>query len=639
MGSWNSLVELFEDSVRKYPDNPMIWEKHIGVYQKTTYKEACEIVRKTAAGLLAMGLNAGDRVVLLAEGRNDWVFSELAIFFCGALNVPLSVKLKEESELKFRFSHSEARFAIVSDGQLEKVLDIKNDLANLEKIIVLDDPSETDPDLITMNEVRRLGEKYLRENPDKLEAAKSNVTGDTPANICYTSGTTADPKGIVLTQRNYTANIEQGLALYDIPETFVTLLILPWDHSFAHTAGIYIMMANGASIASVEIGKTLIETTRNIGQNIKEIKPDFLLSVPALSDNFKKNILKGIKAKGPKIEKLFNLGMKTAYKYQGDGFRKGRFHGNGLLKPMYKVFDKIIFSKVREGFGGNLRYFVGGGALLDIDFQKFFAALGIPIYQGYGLTEAAPIICANNPKNQKMGSSGEIVPNLEVKICDDSGNELEQGKKGEIVVKGENVMKEYWKNPEATASTIKDGWLYTGDMGYIDDEGYLFVLGRYKSLLISDDGEKFSPEAIEESLVSHSPYISQVMLYNDQKSYTTALFVPEKTEILDYLKSRNLSRKDEAGQQAAIQLFIDVLNQYQQNPHLKNVFPAKWLPSTFALLGDGFSEENRFLNSTLKMVRWRITEHYKARIDYLYTPEGKNPINHQNMTIISRLGE
>lgn len=637
MNSVKTLIELFEASVQKYPNNALIWEKHIGAYQKTSYKESLEIVRKTAAGLMALGINEGDRLVLLSEGRNDWVFSELAIFYCGALNVPLSVKLKEESELKFRFSHSGARFAILSSGQLEKILAIKKDLADLEKIIVLDESEEPDLDLISMAQVREMGEKFLKETPEKLDARKNRVTGDKPANICYTSGTTADPKGIVLTHRNYTANVEQAQGLYDIPEHYLTLLILPWDHSFAHTAGIYTLMANGASMAAVEIGKTLIETTRNIGKNIKEIKPYFLLSVPALSDNFKKNILKGIKAKGPKVERLFNLGLKTAYAYQGDGFRNGRYQGNRFLKPMYNFFDKLVFSKVREGFGGNLLYFVGGGALLDIDYQKFFTALGIPIYQGYGLTEASPIISANNPKNQKMGSSGEIVPNLEVKICDDAGNELPKGQKGEIVVKGKNVMKEYWKNPEATAKTIKDGWLYTGDMGYIDDENYLFVLGRYKSLLISDDGEKFSPEAIEESLISHSPYINQMMLYNNQKPYTTALFVPDKTDVLNYLQAANLSHKQEDGQRAAIQLFVDALKRYQEDSKLRAQFPAKWIPATFALLGEGFTEENRFLNSTLKMVRWRITDYYKARIDFMYTPEGKDPFNHQNMTIISRL--
>ncbi len=220
-----------------------------------------------------------------------------------------------------------------------------------------------------MEDIRQQGEKYLQENREKFEQRYQSIKESEPANICYTSGTTADPKGIVLTHRNYTANVEQALGLYKIPEHYVSLLILPWDHSFAHTAGIYTLMKNGASMASVELGKTLLETTRNIGKNIKEIKPHFLLSVPALSSNFRKNIKKGLKDKGDKVWNLFQRGLKIAYAYQGDGYRNGKWHGNRLLAPLYKLFDKIIFSKVREGFGGRLEFFVGGGALLDIDYQ------------------------------------------------------------------------------------------------------------------------------------------------------------------------------------------------------------------------------------------------------------------------------
>jgi len=638
MSNSQTLIELFENSVALYPKNPLLWEKHVGAYQPTTYEESYEQVLKVAAGLMSLGLSPGDRVVLLSEGRNDWVFSELAILYCGAINVPLSVKLKEANELKFRFNHSEARFAIVSGGQLPKILDIKKDLASLDKIITLDPPESPDHDLMTITEVRALGEKFLMNRKDELIQRKSAVTGDMPANICYTSGTTADPKGIILTHRNYTANIEQAQGLFQIPQDYVSLLILPWDHSFAHTAGIYYLMSNGASMASVEAGKTPIETTRNIARNIKEIQPHLLLSVPALSANFQKNIYHRIEEKG--AAGLLERALKVAYTYQGDGFRNGKWHGKRILKLMYKLFDKILFSKIRnEGFGGRLKFFVGGGALLDIKYQKFFTALGIPIYQGYGLTEAAPIISANSPDYQKMGSSGRIVPNLEIKICDEQGEELPLGEKGEIVVRGENVMQGYWKNPEATASTIVDGWLHTGDMGYLDEENCLYVLGRYKSLLIADDGEKFSPEGIEEALTGHSRYIFQVMLYNNQKPYTIALIVPEKNAILEFLEKSKLSYKYENGQRAVIQLIQDEINRIKTDSDIQRQFPGKWFPTTFALLGEAFTEENGFINSTIKMVRWRITEAYQARIDYLYTAEGKNIMNHQNMTIVSRISD
>ncbi|MCI0495733.1 AMP-binding protein [candidate division KSB1 bacterium] len=639
MSQNRTLVNLFENSAAQHPENVLMFEKKDGTYQSTTYREAKQIIEKTAAGLLALGVKPGDTVVLFSEGRNDWVFSELAILYCKAINVPLSIKLKELSEIKFRFNHSLARFAIVSQSQLDKVLQIKNDLSNLQKVITLDEVNRSDTDLLSMATVREVGEDFLKTNRDQFEKTYQSVQEHDPANICYTSGTTANPKGIVLTHRNYTANVEQAQALYEIPEYYNSLLILPWDHSFAHTAGIYTLMANGASMAAVEMGKNIIETTKNIGKNIKEIQPYFLLSVPSLSSNFKKNIEKEIRAKGEKVWNLFQRGLKIAYAYHGDGFRNGRWHGNLLLAPLYFLFDKLIFKKVRQGFGGRLRFFVGGGALLDIDYQKFFAAIGIPVYQGYGLTEAAPIISANCPGSQKMGSSGKIVPHLQISIRNDADEELPTGVSGEIVVKGENVMKEYWNNPEATRETIKDGWLYTGDMGYLDDDGFLVVLGRYKSLLISDDGEKFSPEGIEESMLNHSPYIEQFMLYNNQNSYTTAFIVPNSSAVLNFLKDQDLSKKFADGQQAVIQLFIDEINRYRETPEFKKKFPGKWLPVSFAILGTPFTEENGFINSTLKMVRWKICEFYKDRIDYMHTPDGKDVFNHQNMTIVSRLGE
>jgi long-chain acyl-CoA synthetase len=634
-----TLIELFRKSVLRYPDNTLLWEKKEGEYRPSSYRASFELVAETAAGLMDLGLKKGDRVLLLSEGRNDWVISELGILFAGGINVPTSIKIKEPAALRFRFSHSGSCFAIISGRYLDKVLPIKKDLPELQKIIVLDPFSTQDKDIIPITAIRSRGREFIRKRADQFEKRWQSVKENDPANICYTSGTTANPKGIVLTHRNYTANVEQTRAFYEIFEHYISLLILPWDHSFTHTCGIYTLISGGASIASVEMGKTVIETTRNIGKNIKEIRPHIILSVPALSDSFKRNIEHGIINLGSKVEKLFRKGLKVAYAYHGNGFRKGRYHGNPLLKPVYGFFDKIIFHKIREQFGGRLVFFVGGGALLNIEYQRFFSAIGIPIYQGYGLTEAAPVISANYPGNQKMGTSGVVVPNLNIKICDENGNALTEGQKGEIVVKGENVMKEYWRNPISNAEVLRDGWLFTGDTGYIDKDGYLIVLGRYKSLLISDDGEKFSPEGIEESMISQCSYINQIMLYNNQKHYTSALIVPNRTSVLSKLKNLGLSHQSQEGQKAVIGLFEEAIQKYQTDANLKSLFPGKWLPSTFAILGEAFTEENRFLNSTLKIVRWRITQHYQDRIDSMYTPDGKNPFNLQNMTIVSRMEE
>ena len=630
-----TIPNLFEESVKKYSNNPLMWEKRSDKYESLTYKEMQELVYLFAYGLLSLNLKKGERVTLLAEGRNDWLMSELAVLYCGAVNVPISVKIEELNDLKFRIAHSESKFVVVSKNHLEKIRKIKNDLPDLEKVIVLDNINDFQNDEIGKDEVLLRGKEFLKSNKEEFENLWKNLDENDYANICYTSGTTADPKGIILSHRNYTANVEQATALLPIPEYYVSLLILPWDHSFAHTAGIYTLMKNGASMASVQIGKSLLETLKNIPQNIKEVKPHFLLSVPALAKNFRKNIENGIKSKGDKVQKLFDQALKISYRYNAEGNNKGKGITK-IYKPLLKLYDKILFSKIREQFGGRLEFFIGGGALLDVELQKFFYALGIPMFQGYGLSESAPVISANVPAKHKLGSSGFIVENLEIKICDDNGNELPIGEKGEIVVKGENVMIGYWKNETATKEALKEGWLYTGDLGYLDKDNFLYVLGRFKSLLIGSDGEKYSPEGIEEALTEHSPFIDQVMLHNNQNPYTVALIYPNKEIIIKTVEAKGMSIKTTDGQQEALKIIESEINRFKSGGDLAGQFPERWLPASVAILGEGFTEQNKFLNSTLKMVRGKITEFYQNRIDFLYTAEAKDICNHQNMNIISR---
>ena len=634
-----TLPLLFEESVKKYPNNILMWEKKKDKYEGTTYKEMQKLIHNFAAGLLELGLRKGERVALISEGRNDWVMSELGIVYVGGINVPISVKIDELSDLKFRLSHSGCKFIIVSQSQLAKIRKIEKDLPNLEKIIILDESDSLKQNETTRNKVLEVGEKYLKNNYDSFNNLWQSLTNDTYANICYTSGTTADPKGIILSHRNYTANVEQATALLPIPEYYTSLLILPWDHSFAHTAGIYTLMKNGASMASVQKGNTPLETLKNIPKNIKEIKPTFLLSVPALAKNFRKNIENGIKAKGEKVEKLFRKALQIAYKYNGNGFNRGKGIINLFRMPLIKLYDRIIFSKIREGFGGRLEFFIGGGALLDIELQKFFYAIGMPMYQGYGLSEASPVISSNVPAVHKMGSSGRIVENLEVKIVDEKGNELPSGEKGEIICKGENVMIGYWKNPEATKETLRNGWLHTGDMGYMDKDGFLYVLGRFKSLLIGSDGEKYSPEGIEEALVDQSPFIEQVMLYNNQSPYTICLLFPNVPSVITEVKKRGFAISSSAGKETALKIIQEEIDKYKKGGKFEGMFPERWLPASVGLLEEGFTEENKFLNSTLKMVRGKITEFYRNRIEYLYTAEGKSIFNEQNKKILSHWKE
>ncbi|WP_372754366.1 long-chain fatty acid--CoA ligase [Labilibaculum sp.] len=632
----NTIIQLFENSVEQFSKNPFLWEKTNSSYQSVSYESLYEEVQQFAAGLFSLGIKKADRIGLLSEGRNAWVLSELGVLFAGAVNVPLSVKLDAQNELKFRLNHSESRIIIVSKNHLEKIRSIKDQLETVDTIIVLDDDAELQENEISLNQLYSLAKKLSEAERAELKKIKNSITADDHANISYTSGTTADPKGIILTHNNYVSNVLQASSLMEIPANYKTLLILPWDHSFAHTAGIYSFMLKGASIAAVQQGKSPMEALKNIPNNIKEIQPDILLSVPALAKNFKKNIEKGIKAKGPKVEKLFYKALHLAYKYNGDGWNKGK-GSRKLLKPLYLFYDKILFSKVRENFGGNLKFFVGGGALLDIELQRFFYAIGIPMYQGYGLSEASPIISSNAHHKHKLGSSGFIVQNMDLKICNDNGDSLITGQKGEIVIKGGNVMKGYWKNDKASDETLRDGWLHTGDMGYMDAEGFLHVLGRFKSLLIANDGEKFSPEGIEEAFVDQTNLIDQCILYNNQNPYTIALIVPNKGAIAARLKALDLTLDSEKGRMAALEILQKELNQYRPGGKHEDMFPHRWLPTAVGILPEAFTEENKLLNSTMKVVRDKVVTYFKEDVDFLYTPEGKNMLNSKNQENLTKL--
>lgn len=632
-----SIIQFFEESVENFGNNVYLWEKPVDKYEGTTYTETQTHAREFAAGLLCLGIKKGDRISLISEGRNNWVIGELGILYTGALNVPLSTKLNTE-EIKFRLNHSESRMILTSSIQYQKVIQVIDDCPTIEKVIHFDTREEYSNKEIHFNEIRKIGREWLEipGNREQFMKMKQNIRSEDFATILYTSGTTADPKGIILTHGNYVTNVYQSYSLMDIPPFYKTLLILPWDHSFAHTCGIYAFMGKGASIASVKTGKTPMEALRNLPICIKDIKPNLLMSVPAIAKNFRKNIEKGIRDKGKFTEILFNHAIKAAYAYNKEGWNKGK----GLQKlraPFIKLYDKLLFSKVREAYGGELDYFIGGGALLDIELQRFFYAIGIPMYQGYGLSEASPVISSNSTTKHRLGSSGTIVNNMELKICDGNGKELPVGETGEIVIKGGNVMYGYWKNEVATKETIRDGWLYTGDMGYVTAEGYLYVLGRFKSLLIADDGEKFSPEGIEETFCAQSKYIEQCMLYNNQRPYTVAIIVPNQHNLKLFLEEKNLSGQSEEGKNLVLKLIEKELNEYKSTGKFGKMFPRRWMPGAIAILEEGFTENNGLMNSSMKMVRGKIMTKYRDLIEFLYSPEAKEITNDRNIQEVEKM--
>lgn len=631
-----TIIDLFEESVAKYGAKEFLLEKHNGKFEPTTYAETKREALKTGAGLAAIGIKPGDRVSILAEGCNNWIISELGLLYAGAVSVPLSIKLEEANDLLFRLRHADVKALFVSKNQLPKVAKIVDQLPDLEHIIVWGTDAADVAMAQTLDALKARGEEYLKANEESFLAIGRALKNDDYATITYTSGTTADPKGVVLTHRNYTANVEQALSVVSIPPTWRTLIILPLDHCFAHVVGFYIMIACGASVATTEVGRTPMETLKNIPINIKEVRPHFLLSVPALAKNFRKNIETSIRKKGKNTERLFNFALKTSYAYQADGYTKGRGM-RWMLKPLVALFDKILYSKVREAFGGELQFFIGGGALLDSELQRFFYAIGVPMFQGYGLSEATPVISTNAPSkgNHRFGSSGRLVQPLEIKIMDEEGRELPVGEKGEIVIKGENVMAGYWKNPESTADTVRNGWLYTGDMGYMGEDNFLYVLGRFKSLLISSDGEKYSPEGMEEAFVDKSPYIDQVIVYNNQNPYTIALVVPSKENLNRKLDERGV--EGDARYAEASKIIGAEVAKYRSGGAYADEFPDRWVPAVIAIADEPFTEQNGLVNSTMKVVRNKVEKHFAEAIEHAYTPEGKAIDNARNLAALKKI--
>ena len=628
-----TIIQFVEKYTRQFASNTFLWEKVGKEWTATTFGQTRKEAYRIAAGLMALGVQKGEKVSLLSEGRNLWVLGELGILYAGAVNVPLSVKLEESNDLVFRIRHSDSKYVMVSAQQLPKIRKILADLPLVEKVIVLDDLDKYGDREMPLSEIRKMGDAFLSEHEDMFRQRYESIGPDDYANISYTSGTTADPKGILLTHRNYTANVEQAQSVIGVTPQDRMLIILPLDHCFAHVAGFYTMMSYGASIGTVPAGRTPMEALRNIPMSIQELKPTVMLSVPALAKNFKKNIETGVKAKGAKVEKLYHFALNMAIAYNKEGYNKGGIT-QFWKKPLLALFDKLIFKSVRQALGGQMKFFVGGGALLDIDLQRYYYAIGIPMYQGYGLSEATPIISANAPAKHILGSSGCVVKPMDIKICDADGKTLPYGEKGEIVIRGENVMAGYWKNPKATAETVVDGWLHTGDMGYMRDKDFLYVVGRFKSLLISADGEKYSPEGIEESMVENSKYIDQIVLHNSQDPYTIALLVPNKDALRAYVKEAapGVDPDTVPAKKLMLEKLQAEINSYRKGGANAGAFPERWLPAAVCVLPEPFTEKNHMVNSTMKIVRGKVEKAYEDRMKFAYTPEGKNIVNEMNLS-------
>ncbi len=641
--SQRTVFSMLDRAAIEYANDPYLSVKGDQGWVRTSFSEAKIRARHLASAFLELGMNTDDKISILSEAKSDWIIAEFAALYAGGISVPLSIKLLPE-EVPFRVNHSDASLFIISENTLEKVISQWDKYQNKSlRLILLDKPSEKiskqckqygfdEKNLLFVDDLFKDGAEKINKNDKKLSEIENNTKEDQVVTISYTSGTTGNPKGIMLTHLNYYSNSLAAVATFQIKEKISTLLILPTDHSFAHTVGIYTALVKGLSLHFVDARGGGVNALKNIPKNLVEAKSNFLLTVPALTSNFIQKFKDGIKAKGGFIEGIFNRGIEAAIKRNGDGFSKPGAFVQASTYINLIVAEKLIFKKLREVFGSEIEFFVGGGALLDIKQQQFYKAIGIPVYQGYGLTEATPIISTNTPFNHKMGTSGKVLEGIDCKICDENGKELATGKKGEIVIKGDNVMKGYYKNDVATAETIKNGWLHTGDLGFMDTDDFLVVVGREKALLISEDGEKYSPEEIEEAIVNSSSCIQQIMIYNDHQKFTSALITLNKKAVEELIKKEQITTFGELNKGLKQEMLL-----FSKQKEFKDKFPGKWIPSNFQIIREEFSEENQLINSTLKMVRHRITERYQERLDLMYVKKAQELSKNENITILKEI--
>lgn len=593
--SFSTLPEMLDgvfSSLKNSASHFPYAKKVNGKYQNITYADLQNQVLAIAAFLKSIGIDNGDRVGILSENRLEWVISDMGSLKAGAIDVPIYPTLPP-NQIEYILTNSETKAIFVStELQLRKVLKIKSQVPSLKTIISFQPLSETDDSLIEFQVAIREGKKVLEKHPNILQ--HSNPKPDDVATLIYTSGTTGSPKGVMLTHKNLCENVKSCSEVLRLDQSDSSLSFLPLSHAYERTAGYYLMFACGAQIFFAES----IET---VSLNITEAKPTVIITVPRLFERIKSSILKTVDQSTPIRKKLFYWALK-----QGKIYHQNKLESKSNLvnTSQLKLADTLVLSKIKTKFGGRLRFFVSGGAALPQQTGEFFQALGITILEGFGLTETAPVTHVNRPGKIKFGTVGMPVKNVEAKIAED----------GEILLKGPNIMKGYWEDEEATQEVIKDGWFYTGDIGVIDNDGFLKITDRKKHIIVSSGGKNIAPLPIE-NLLGDSQYVDQVMIYGEKRPFLVAIIVPNFENLEQFAETNSLSfdkHQDLVGEPKVQELYKTLLKETSQKlaTHEK---VRKYL-----IILEPFTVDNGHMTPTLKLKRKTIEERYKSEINALY---------------------
>jgi long-chain acyl-CoA synthetase len=592
-----TIADLPFHFMGRFPKPMLIGRCRGGVVEGLSSKEAFERIRELALGFKSLGVGGGDRVAIIAESRPEWVLCDLAILALGAVTAPIYPTLSA-AQARYILQDSGARVAIVSTRlQLEKVQDVRHVLPALEAVVVMDEAAAVKTSVLGLEEVQRRGHEQLKAQWGAAKAFRDAARAVMPgqlATIIYTSGTTGEPKGVMLTHANLLSNLVAAAEVLNVGVDDVSLSFLPLSHAFERMAS-FLYLYTGVTMIFAESFDT-------IGRDIAVVRPTVLTGVPRVYEKMQARILeKGSAAPGLK-GKLFDWAIKAGLR-RARALLRGK-HPGPLTALQASLADKLVFSKVRQGTGGRLRFVVSGSAPLPVSVAEFFSAVGLPVIEGYGLTETSPILTVNPISAPRAGAVGKPVRDVEIRIAED----------GEILARGANVMSGYYNKPEATAEVLRDGWFHTGDIGGLDTEGYLSITDRKKDLLVTSGGKKIAPQPIE-AVLKRSPLVSEAVVLGDRRRYATALIIPDFTALERRLKDlgRPPSERSELVKRedvvALYQEIVDGLNrELSQYERIKRI----------AILPNEFSIDSGELTPTLKVKRKVVEEKYRDVIEELY---------------------
>lgn len=587
---FRTLVGLFDESTRRHAARPLFGTKAAdGTWGWQTYGEFRQMVDKLRSGLSAAGIQAGDRVAIIANNRVEWAVGAYATYTLGAAWVPM-YEAQQDKEWAYILGDCQAKAVFASTEVIARRLnELKAELPALEHVFCFDAPA-SDPNSFAA---------LLAKGDSNGAVEATNPAEEDIAGYIYTSGTTGVPKGVLLTHANFAYNVSAALETFPIEPEHRSLSFLPWAHSFGQTAELHTLIGAGASMG-------ICEGIPKIIDNLGEVRPTILMAVPNIFNRIYDSVQKQMAGKPAPIRALFEAGMTAQSRLKNN---EPLTIGQKLALPIAK---KIIFSKILEKFGGRLQFAISGGAALSRDVGEFVDNLGILVFEGYGLTETSPVAAANTPTQRRIGSVGKPFPGVTIKI-DTEGSE--DPNEGEIVVYGHNVMKGYYQLPEENAAIFtEDGGLRTGDLGKIDKDGFLFVTGRIKELYKLENGKYVAPGALEAKL-ELSPYISRTMVFGANKRFNVAIVVPDFISLGEYAQANGIDASSPAKLvendkiKALIKAEID-----KQSAGFKGYETVR----KFHVTGEEFSVDNNQLTPKLSMKRRNIVSRYETEINAMY---------------------